>query len=89
MSYSAWTVVTVQKRPVSALYITFGKIYIKTTSVILKQVVISETVKDKPKIVTALGSVPKPQSNDLRIIHDCSRPVGASLNTYASLEKEK
>ena len=46
-------------------------------------------VNEKPKIVSALGSVPKPQSDDIRIIHDCSRPVGASLNTYASLDKEK
>lgn len=34
----------------------------------------------RPKIVSALGAVPKRDSNDLRLIHDCSRPAGAALN---------
>ena len=68
----------------------------KTNKPIIEKQLINEIlegnykfVKHKPKIVSALGSVPKPQSSDLRIIHDCSRPVGASLNTYASLDKER
>ena len=45
--------------------------------------------KDKPKILSAIGTVPKPHSSDIRIIHDCSRPLGHSLNNYASIEKTK
>ena len=45
--------------------------------------VITET---KPTIISALGVVPKKDSNDVRLIHDCSRPAGASVNTYATCE---
>lgn len=41
----------------------------------------------KPKIVIALGAVPKTDSNDIRLIHDASRPLNRSLNYYASVEK--
>ena len=37
----------------------------------------------KPTIVSALGAVPKPNSPDIRLIHDCSRPLGSGLNCYA------
>ena len=37
----------------------------------------------KPLIVSALGAIPKPDSDDLRLIHDCSRPQGNSVNTFA------
>ena len=37
----------------------------------------------KPTIVSALGAVPKPHSSDIRLIHDCSRPLGLGLNSYA------
>ena len=41
----------------------------------------------KPMIVSALGTVKK-SDGGLRLIHDCSLPVGKSLNSYApSLEK--
>lgn len=37
-----------------------------------------------PKTVTsALGAIPKPQSDKVRIIHDCSRPFGHSVNDRA------
>ena len=29
----------------------------------------------KPKIISALCAVPKPDSNEIRFIHDCSQPV--------------
>ena len=45
--------------------------------------------KVKPKIISAIGTVPKPNSSDIRIIHDCSRPIGGSLNDYASIENTK
>lgn len=37
-----------------------------------------------PKTVTsALGAIPKPNSHKVRIIHDCSRPLGQALNDRA------
>ena len=36
----------------------------------------------KPTIVSALGTVPKPNSDELRLIHDCSMPKGAGVNSY-------
>ena len=35
-------------------------------------------------MVSALGAIPKSGSNKLRIIHDCSRPVGQALNDHAT-----
>ena len=37
----------------------------------------------KPLIISALGAIPKPESEELRLIHDCSRPLGNSVNTFA------
>ena len=37
----------------------------------------------RPLIVSALGAIPKPDSKELRLIHDCSRPLGNSVNTFA------
>ena len=48
--------------------------------------VISET---KPLIISAIGAIPKPNSSDVRIIHDCSRPVGGSVNSFASCDPLK
>ena len=39
---------------------------------------------EPPVIVSALGAIPKPDSNDIRLIHDCSRPIGYALNDYAN-----
>ena len=36
----------------------------------------------KPTIVSALGAIPKPDSSEVHLIHDCSRPVGQALNDY-------
>lgn len=38
----------------------------------------------KPTIVSALGAVPKPDSDKLRLIHDCSRPEHSNVNSYIS-----
>ena len=38
----------------------------------------------KPTIVSALGAVPKQDSNNIRLIHDCSRPDNGNLNSYAN-----
>lgn len=40
----------------------------------------------KPTIVSALGAIPKKDSTDVRLIHDCSRPVSSSLNSHADCE---
>ena len=42
----------------------------------------------KPAIVSALGAIPKNKTK-IRLIHDCSRPEGKSLNSFASLEPVK
>ncbi len=39
-----------------------------------------------PTIISALGAIPKPGTDKVRLIHDCSRPVGQSLNDFASLK---
>ncbi len=46
-------------------------------------------VPDKPTIVSSLGAVPKSTPNSIRLIHDCSRPLGKGLNSYASTETFK
>ena len=35
----------------------------------------------QPKIISPLGAIPK-DNNDVRVIHDCSRPTGKALNDY-------
>lgn len=40
----------------------------------------------KPKIVSPLGAVDKPDGG-IRLIHDCSMPAGGSVNDYASLSE--
>lgn len=43
----------------------------------------------KPVIISALGAVPKADSEDLRLIHDCSMPPGLGVNSYIDIEKQK
>ena len=42
-------------------------------------------VSSPPKIISALGAIPKPDPNAIRLIRDCSRPEGGCLNSYASV----
>ena len=44
---------------------------------------------EKPLIVSALGAIPKSGSDELRLIHDCSRPHGGGINTYADPDSFK
>ena len=44
-------------------------------------------LKEKPRIISAIGAIPKKNSDDIRIIHDCSRPVTNSLNSFAVTQK--
>ena len=41
-------------------------------------------VEQKPQVVSALGAIPKPDGN-IRLIHDCSRPAGQSINDFAKI----
>ena len=43
----------------------------------------------KPRIVSALGAIPKPDSSGIRIIHDCSMPKGKEVNSYITVDKLK
>lgn len=45
-----------------------------------------EVVNYKPKLISALGAIEKPNSEDIRLIHDCSQPTGGALNDYANLD---
>jgi hypothetical protein len=40
----------------------------------------------KPIIVSALGAIPKRDSDRVRLIHDCSRPAGSAVNDYATTD---
>ena len=43
----------------------------------------------KPRIISTLGAIPKPNSSEIRIIHDCSRPHGQAVNDYISTQSFK
>ena len=45
----------------------------------------------KPTIISALSAVPKPNSEEIRLIHDveCSQPSGSAVNDYADTESFK
>ena len=43
----------------------------------------------KPTVVSALGAIPKPNSTEVRLIHDCSRPHGHAVNDYITTGKFK
>ena len=51
----------------------------------LKMVIIFFPKINQPLLVPC----PKKDSNDIRLVHDCSWPPGTSLNSYASIDKEK
>ena len=42
----------------------------------------------KPTIVSALGAVPKPDSDEIRLIHDCSMPPRLGVNSYIEIDKQ-
>ena len=43
----------------------------------------------KPRIVSALGAIPKPNSPEICLIHDCSRPHGQAVNDYITTNSFK
>ena len=42
-----------------------------------------EVVQKPPNIISPIGVIPKPDGG-VRLIHDCSRPEGLSVNSYCS-----
>ena len=46
-------------------------------------------VNKKPTIISALKAVPKPDSDEIRLIDDCSQPKGSALNDYAEIDSFK
>ena len=42
---------------------------------------------EPPLLTSALGAIPKPGTDKIRLIHDCSRPLGSALNDLADLDK--
>lgn len=40
----------------------------------------------KPTINSALNAIPKGDSDIIQLRHDCSRPVGAGVNVYATCD---
>lgn len=43
----------------------------------------------KPRVISALGAVPKKDSSEMRIIHDCSQPQGNAVNDFAVQEEKQ
>ena len=42
--------------------------------------------RTKALIVSALGAIPKPNSENICLIHDCSRPAHSNINSYATMQ---
>ena len=62
-------------------------LYDKATAQVIKEIENGHfVVCDKPpKIVSPMAAIPKPNGN-VRLIHDCSRPVGEAVNDYCSVD---
>ena len=62
-------------------------LYEKATKQILKEIENGNYVicDSKPDIISPMAAIPKPDG-DVRLIHDCSRPSGKSVNDYCSSE---
>ena len=44
-------------------------------------------VNEKPNIISAIGAIPKKNTDKVRLIHDASRPAGHALNDFASTNR--
>ena len=60
----------------------------KVESTLLEEIAICNYVisEVKPTIVSAIGAVPKADSEEIRLIHDCSQPKGTAVNDYADID---
>lgn len=68
----------------------YGSATAPTTRAIVEQQIREELDNGRyrrckvPKVITsALGAIPKPDSQKVRLIHDCSRPLGRAVNDRA------
>ena len=43
----------------------------------------------KPTVISTLGAIPKPDSTEIQLIHDCSRPHGQALNDHITVNPFK
>ena len=64
-----------------------GKLYDKATAQVVHEIENGHyVVCDKPpKIVSPTAAIPKPDGH-VKLIHDCSRPVGEAVNDYCSTD---
>ena len=46
-------------------------------------------VDTKPTIIGSLGRISKPGANAVRLLRDCSHPVGGNIHSYATLDSFK
>ena len=62
-------------------------LYDKATSQVIKEIENGHYVicDSQPKIVSPMAAIPKPDGN-VRLIHDCSRPVSEAVNDYYSTD---
>ena len=62
-------------------------LYDKATSQVIKEIENGHYVvcDIPPKIVSPMAAIPKPDG-DVRLIHDCSRPVGEAVNDYCTTD---
>ena len=67
---------------------TYPHVRDKLKAQILKKIIVNNNVmvQDKPAVESATSAVPKPDSDDIRIIYDCSMPKGKGFNSYAESE---
>ena len=64
---------------------------IKVESTLLEEIAIGNCVisEVKPTIVSAIGAVPKADSEEIRLIHECGQPKGSAVNDYADIDSFK
>ena len=62
-------------------------LYEKATAQVLREIQNGHYVvcEEPPDIVSPMAAIPKPDG-DVRLIHDCSRPVGEAVNDYCSTD---
>ena len=62
-------------------------LYDKATAQVLREIENGHYVicQEPPDIVSAMAAIPKPDGV-VRLIHDCSRPIGEAVNDYCSTD---
>lgn len=62
-------------------------LYDKATAQVLREIENGHYVicQEPPDIISPMAAIPKPDG-DVRLIHDCSRPVGEAVNDYCSTD---